>query len=82
MIDKAVPVSYNKATRNGGKKMPDSEAKKKWISDNTIIFSVKLMRRTEADIIEYLGKMAERGIGRGTVLKMAIREYMQNHPNE
>lgn len=68
---------------NGGKKkMPDSEAKKKWISDNTIIFSVKLMRRTEADIIEYLGKMAERGIGRGTVFKMALREYMQNHPEE
>ena len=61
-------------------KMPDSEAKRKWIKENTIIFSVKLMKRTEQDIIEYLEKMADQGVARGTVFKLAIREYMANHP--
>lgn len=59
--------------------MPDSEAKKKWAKENAVIFSVKLMKRTEADIIEYMDKMLAKGIGKGTLLKMALREYMQNH---
>ena len=61
-------------------KMPDSEAKKKWMKENTHVFSVKLMKKSEQDIIEYLEAMLERGIGKGTVLKLALREYMQNHP--
>lgn len=60
--------------------MPDSEAKRKWMAKNAIVFSVKLMRRTEADIIEYLEANLSRGIGKGTVLKAALREYMANHP--
>ena len=60
--------------------MPDSEAKRKWIAKNTIVFSIKLMRRTEADIIEYLDKMAAtKGLAKATVFKMALREYMANH---
>ena len=59
--------------------MPDSEAKRKWMAKNSIVFSVKLMRRTEADIIEYLESNLSRGIGKGTVIKAALREYMANH---
>lgn len=62
--------------------MPDSEAKKKWMEKNTIVFSIKLMRRTEADIIEYLDANLAKGIGKGTIIKAALREYMENHKEE
>ena len=60
--------------------MPDSEAKKKWDKENSIIFSVKLMRRTEADIVNFLDASLKRGVSRGTIIKKALREYMANHP--
>ena len=34
--------------------MPDSPSKKRWDAENTKIFSVKLFRKTEQDVIEYL----------------------------
>ena len=61
-------------------KMAESEAKKKWIKENTIIFSIKLMKRTEADIINYLEMMSNKGVRKGTIFKAALREYMKNHP--
>ena len=62
--------------------MPDSDAKKKWIKDNTIIFSIKLMKRTEPDIIEFLEKYQEQGISKATVFKAALREFIENHKEE
>ena len=59
--------------------MPDSDAKKRWDKENTIIFSIKLMKRTEPDIIEFLEKCQEQGISRGTIFKTALREYIANH---
>lgn len=56
----------------------------KWDKENTLIFSVKFFRRTEQDLIDFMDSKVdkEKGIGRGTVLKIALREYMQNHPEE
>lgn len=62
--------------------MPDSEAKRKWMAENSIVFSVKLMRRTEADLIEFFDKMQKRGVPRGSIIKQALREYMTNHKEE
>lgn len=62
--------------------MPDSEAKKKWMSENSIVFSVKFMRTTEADMIEYMEKHMKNGVAKGTLIKKALREYMTNHPEE
>lgn len=31
--------------------MPDSEAKKAWIKENTVLIAAKLNKRTDADII-------------------------------
>lgn len=62
--------------------MPDSEAKKKWMKENAIIFSIKLMKRSEADIVNYVEENLARGIGKNTLFKMALREYMENHPVE
>lgn len=62
--------------------MPDSAAKRAWIKENTIIFSVKLMKRTEADIIEFLKSNLEKGISKNTIIKLALREYMDNHKED
>ena len=43
--------------------MPMSEAKRKWEAKNALVFSVKLMRKSEPDLVEYFDKMLERGIG-------------------
>ena len=34
--------------------MPDSEAKKRWDRKNTVVITMKLNRKTDADIIERL----------------------------
>ena len=62
--------------------MPDSPMKRQWMAANSIVFSVKLMRRTEPDLIEYMDKYLAKGIGRGTLVKKALREYMTTHPEE
>ena len=62
--------------------MPDSEAKRKWMKENAIIFSIKLMKRSEADIVNYVEENLARGIGKNTLFKMAMREYIANHPLE
>jgi len=40
--------------------MPDSEAKKKWILENTITVTIKLNRNTDADIIRKLETVPSR----------------------
>lgn len=62
--------------------MPTNEAKNRWDKENATVFSVKLMRRTEQDLIEFFQRQAEKGIARGTVVKLALREYMENHKEE
>ena len=62
--------------------MPSSEAQKRWMEKNTIVFSIKLMKRTEADLIEFFDAMQARGIPKGTIIKTALREYMKNHKEE
>ena len=62
--------------------MPDSQAKRKWMKENSVNLTLKLMRRTETDIFDYLEKMEAKGIGKGTMFKIALREYMVNHPAE
>lgn len=57
--------------------MPDSEAKKRWMKENSKIVSFKLMNKSDADIIEYLSSRAT-----ATTIKAALREYMQNHSGE
>ena len=58
--------------------MPDSEAKKTWMKDNSKMYSLKIMRRTESDILEFLQKQERPA----STIKAAIREYMQNHKEE
>lgn len=53
--------------------MPDSEAKKAWIAENTTSVKVKLNHRTDADILAALeGKVKQ------TEIKRLVREGLKN----
>ena len=57
--------------------MPDSEAKKRGMRENTVVITVKCMHKSDADILEFLD-----GKSKATVIKAALREYMENHKEE
>lgn len=48
--------------------MPDSEAKRRWIAENTIFIGLKLNKHTDADIIAALD-----GKARQTEIKRLVR---------
>lgn len=58
--------------------MADSEAKKLWMKQNSKMYSIKIMRRTESDILEFL-ESQEKPV---SAIKEAIRFYIANHKNE
>lgn len=57
--------------------MPDSEAKTRWIRENSTNLTIKFMHKSDADILAFL-----EGKTKATVIKEAIREYMENHKEE
>ena len=56
--------------------MPESEAKKAWMKANTTVVSVKFNHNTEQFFLDYLKDKPS-----ATIIKAALREYMQTHPN-
>lgn len=57
--------------------MPESEAKTRWMRENTTILTIRLMHKSDADILAFL-----EGKTKASVIKTALREYMANHANE
>ena len=57
--------------------MPDCNAKKEWDKNNVLFVTTKLFQNTDADIIQFLD-----GKPRATTIKLALREYMENHKDE
>ena len=57
--------------------MPESEAKKKWMKENTKMVAVKMMVKSDGDIIDFLSDKPA-----STVIKVALREYIRNHEGE
>lgn len=57
--------------------MPDSKAKKDWMKANTTMVTVKMVNKSDADILKYLKDKAK-----ATVIKAALREYMEHHPKK
>ena len=54
-----------------------SEAKQKWLKENSKVFGVRVMKNTEQNLWDFLqGKEAS------AVFKAALREYMKNHKEE
>ncbi len=55
--------------------MPDAPSKRRWDKENLYIFTVKLQKRYDKDVIGFLDGKNKRD----TILKV-FREYMKNHP--
>ena len=49
-----------------------------WKKENTVIFSVRLFKSTDADIIEEMSKHESKA----SFLKMCAREYIANHKEQ
>lgn len=65
---------------SGGAKMSRGKAKQEWDRENAVFVNLKFMRKTEAEMLDYLDAQFAKGIARGTLIKKAIKEYMTNHP--
>lgn len=50
--------------------MPDSEKKRDWMKANTVMLTVKLNKRTDADVIEWLAQQPNK--------QGAIKELIRN----
>ena len=61
-------------------KVPDSEAKKRWDKENTVMLSIKFQKKTDSDILEYLDSASNSKTTKQTTIKAALREYMERHP--
>ena len=57
--------------------MPESEAKTRWMRENSTNLTIKFMHKSDADILAFL-----EGKTKATIIKEAIREYMENHKEE
>ena len=57
--------------------LPVNERKYKWDRENTTMVTLKLTNTTDADIIAFLDGKAKQ-----TIIKKALRYYMQMHPDE
>lgn len=57
--------------------MAEPKSQKRWMKENSKMVTVKLMNKGDADLIAYLD-----GKAKATVIKAALREYIQNHSEE
>lgn len=57
--------------------MPDPKSKQRWDKENVVIMTVKFMRKTDQDVIDFLQDQNKRN----TICKV-VREYIANHPEE
>ena len=48
-----------------------------WDKDNAYMFTMKFMRKSEADMVQFIEDNLAKGIGRNTLMKQALREYME-----
>lgn len=55
-----------------------SEAKQNWMRENSKNYTVRVMKNTERDIFDYLQSQNSPS----TTIKLALREYMENHKSE
>lgn len=57
--------------------MADNEKQREWQKTNTVMLSARLQKTTDRDILEYLEDKPKQ-----TIIKAALREYIQNHKND
>ena len=57
--------------------MGETEKQRAWQKENTVMVAMRLQKSTDADILQFLeGKQKQ------TVIKLALREYIENHKEE
>ena len=62
------------------------KGKREWDAENTLIFSIKFFTTSEKDLLDFMDEYVRREagakyrgkIGRGTILKRALRMYMES----
>jgi len=54
-----------------------SAKRKEWEKEKTVVISIRLQRSTDADILSFLDGKAKQ-----TIIKAALREYMNKHPEK
>lgn len=57
--------------------MADNEKQREWQKTNTVMLSARLQKTTDKDILSYLEDKPKQ-----TIIKAALREYIQNHEND
>ena len=57
--------------------MAHSEAHKVWMKENTVVISIRLQKNSDAELLAYLDGKAKQ-----TVIKAALKEYIENHKGE
>lgn len=59
-----------------------SQAKNDWMKENSKIYSVRVMKKTETDMFDFVESQKAKGIDVAAVFKTALREYMENHKED
>lgn len=62
--------------------MKDPNSKKRWDRDNAVLLAVKLLRKGDAKIVEYVERVTPERMTRSELLRAALNEYINNHPIE
>ena len=69
-------VQSGHLSRKGSrKKMPDSEAKKRWIKENTTMIHIKLNHNTDKDLLAFFDTLDNRA----GFIKQLCRDYLKEH---
>lgn len=55
----------------------ETEAHKRWMRENSKIYGVRIMKNSEPDLWEFL-----QGKESSAIIKLALREYIENHKEE
>lgn len=66
--------------------MSPAKDKREWDAENTLIFSIKFFTTSEKDLLDFMEEYVRREagakyrgkIGKGTILKRALRMYMES----
>lgn len=80
-------ISTMQKRQRGTLKMPisskqQSEAKQRWMKENSKVFGVRVMRNTEPDIFQYLeGKVPAEEFKKGLRLLMAQEGFVYTPPS-
>ena len=57
--------------------MAVTDKRREWLKENTVFIGLRLQKSTDAEILAYLDGKAKQ-----TVIKAALKEYIENHKGE